>query len=143
MAIKRGTIARGHCAECGSLKTTAYVADPAKWREIAWVCRDHRDELIRGILEHEQAREKQDAWKNKREWAFSVFDNMADEVQAEIRMLAHRNPIFRDRDLAIDSPLYLSKLVSEVEKRVARTPAPDPVVTTSAGNDRRRNASAS
>jgi hypothetical protein len=39
MALKRGTIARGHCTVCGSLKTTAYIADPAKWREIVWVCR--------------------------------------------------------------------------------------------------------
>jgi len=105
MALKRGTIARGHCAECGSLKTTAYIADPAIWREIVWVCRDHRDEHIRGALEREQAREKQDAWKTKREWAFSVFGGMAAEVQAEIRSLALRNPVFPDMDLASDSPL--------------------------------------
>jgi hypothetical protein len=140
MALKRGTIQRSHCAECGSLKTTAYIADPAKWREIAWVCRDHRDDLIAGILEREQAREKQDAWKIKREWAFSVFEAMPPEMQAEIRTLALRNPIFRDRDLASDSPLYLSKLVSEVEKRVfARTPALD---TAGTWNDQRRNAAA-
>jgi len=121
MALKRGTIRRGHCAECGSLKTTAYVADPATWRVIVWVCRDHRVELIAGILEREQARERQDAWKIKREWAFSLFEAMPAEVQAELRTLALRNPIFRDRDLEIGSPLYLSRLVSEVEKRVART----------------------
>jgi hypothetical protein len=123
MALKRGKIERGHCAECGSLKTTAYIADPATWHEIAWVCRDHRDELIAGILEREQAREKQDAWKIKREWAFSVFAGMSAEVQAEIRTLARRNPVFSDRELEIDAPLYLSRLVSEIEKRSARTPA--------------------
>jgi hypothetical protein len=117
MALKRGTIARGHCTACGSLKTTAYVADPAKWREIAWVCRAHRDELIRGALEREHARERQDAWKTKREWALSLFKSMPAEVQAEIRSLALRNPVFPDRDLELDSPMYLSKLVSEVEKR--------------------------
>jgi hypothetical protein len=143
MAIKRGTIRRSHCAECGSLKTTAYIADPAKWREIVWICRDHRDEHIRGVLEREQARERQDAWKIKREWAFSVLEAMPPEMQAEILTLARRNPIFRDRDLEIDSPLYLSKVVSEVEKRIAHTPASDPAVTTSAGNDRHRNAAAS
>jgi len=123
MAIKRGKIERGYCTECGSLKATAYIADPANWHEIAWVCRDHRDECIRGILEREQAREKQDAWKIKREWAFSVFEAMPPKMQAEIRTLARRNPIFRDRDLASDSPLYLSKLVSEIEKRSLPTSA--------------------
>jgi len=143
MAIKRGTIRRGHCVECGSLKTTAYIADPAEWREIAWVCRDHRDGLIAGILERERARERQDAWKIKREWAFSVFEAMSSEVQAEIRTLARRNPVFRDRDLDVDSPMYLSKLVSEVEKRIVHTPAPDPAVAAGARNDQRRNAAAS
>jgi hypothetical protein len=140
MAIKRGTITRGPCCECGSAKTTAYVADPAKWREIAWVCRDHRDELIRGILEREQAREKQDAWKTKREWALSVFEVMPPEVQAEIRTLALRNPIFQDRDLEIGSPLYLSKLVSEVEKRAVYTSAADRALTTNEESDRHRSA---
>jgi hypothetical protein len=123
MALKRGTITRDHCIECGSLKTTAYIADPATWRAIVWICRDHRDDFIRGTLEREQAREKQDAWKIKRERALSVFDAMLPEVQAEIRTLARRNPVFPDRDLAIDAPLYLSKLVSEVEKRSLRTAA--------------------
>jgi len=122
MALKRGTIAREHCTECGCLKTTAYIADPAKWRKIVWVCRDHRAAVVEGILERERAREKQDAWKIKREWALSLFDAMSPEVQGEIRTLARRNPVFPDRDLAIDAPLYLSKLVSEVERRAARTP---------------------
>lgn len=145
MALKRGKITKGFCLEprCARTEVTAYIADPAKWREIVWVCRDHRDELIRGIVERERARTKRDAWKTKREWAVSVFGTFPPEEQAAIRTLAARNPVFRDRELAVDSPLYLSKLVSEVEKRVVYTSATDLAVTTSEENDPRHSAATS
>jgi hypothetical protein len=145
MALKRGKITKGLCVEprCASAEVTAYIADPTKWREIVWVCRDHRAAVVEGIAERERARVKQDAWKTKREWALFVFETLPPGLQAEIRTLARRNPIFRDRVLEVDSPLYLSKLVSEVEKRISPTAAASGALTTSAENDPHRSAAAS
>lgn len=148
MALKRGKIQRGVCVECCSPKVAAYIADPARWRDIVWVCHEHRHAVIEGLLKHEQARKKQAIRNAKREWALAVLASFPPDVQAEIQALAlrpppiFRNTIFHDRELEIGSPFYLSQLVAEVEKRVASTASPISDITTSAESDCHRTAAA-
>ena len=49
VAISRGKLTKAPCVVCGGYdELTAYIADPARWHEVVWVCRDHRaDEIAR------------------------------------------------------------------------------------------------
>jgi len=42
MALRRGTLERGRCRECGAREVVGVIAEPARWREAAWVCQEHR-----------------------------------------------------------------------------------------------------
>jgi len=42
MALRRGTLERGRCRECGAREVVGLIADPADWRAVMWVCREHR-----------------------------------------------------------------------------------------------------
>jgi len=42
MALRRGTLERGRCRECGETDVIGLIEEPARWREAVWVCREHR-----------------------------------------------------------------------------------------------------
>jgi len=42
LALRRGALERGRCRECGVTDVIGLIADPARWREAVWVCREHR-----------------------------------------------------------------------------------------------------
>jgi len=69
MALRRGTLERGCCRECGARKVVGLIADPARWREVAWVCREHRQaelERRRDAAAQRAADAKQAAWYDER-----------------------------------------------------------------------------
>ena len=47
VTLARGTIVKEPCLVCGGrTNVTAYIANPALWREVLWVCREHRRDEI-------------------------------------------------------------------------------------------------
>ncbi len=112
MALKRGSLERGHCGFCGSAGVIALIADPARWREIVWVCRQHRQAELDRRAEAQQSRAseaRQAAWFAERERVLAAIDLLPSEDQALLHALAARGPL--GTQLAPEAPLYAMNLV--------------------------------
>jgi hypothetical protein len=46
VAISRGKIRKDVCSVCGRDEVTALIADPARWWEVVWICREDRGERL-------------------------------------------------------------------------------------------------
>lgn len=55
LAVKRGTILRQPCQECGDLKSEAHHEDYSKPREVLWLCLKHHREADRRLRERTAA----------------------------------------------------------------------------------------
>ena len=112
MALRRGTLQRGCCRQCGADDVIGLIEDPARWREAVWVCRQHREtELER--RRHAQTRRdyqtKQEAWYDERARVLTAIELLPPAKQAQLHAQAARGPA--GMRLSPGSPLYVMNLV--------------------------------
>lgn len=119
MALRRGSLERGHCGFCGSATVIARIADPVRWREIVWVCREHRRaELDRreGLAEQRAAEIRQAQWYAERDRVLSAIDLLPPDERAQLHILAAKGPA--GVRLSPDAPLYTMNLVRAFKSRL-------------------------
>jgi hypothetical protein len=116
MAIRRGTIVRKYCLRCNEPKVTAYITDPANWREVIWLCRDHRaDEIARLTAPSEE--EIIAARAARREAAFAGIAALTGSERTRLHTIAARGPA--GISLEPEAPLYTIRLVQAYESLVS------------------------
>jgi len=120
MALRRGTLDRGRCADCGDTAVIGLIADPARWREAVWVCREHRAAELERRLEDMERRAyeaKQAVWYDERAQALAAIELLPSDEQARLRALAARG--LGGLRLSPDAPLYVMNLVRAYEASLA------------------------
>jgi len=93
MALRRGTLERGRCRECGAREVVGLIADPADWRAVVWICREHRQaelERRRHALAQRAADAKQAAWYDERTRALAAIELLPPAKRARLHALAAR-----------------------------------------------------
>jgi hypothetical protein len=114
MAIRRGKLAKGRCAECGAAKVTAYMADPARPLEVVWLCRDDRLDGIERIAADVQRVAERAAWDKRHAGAVAGLALLPAVVQAQLHSQAQRG--IGGLRLSPDAPLYMMTLVRLYER---------------------------
>jgi hypothetical protein len=112
MALRRGTLARGRCVDCGGVEVIGVIAEPARWREVVWVCREHRQaelERRRDATAQEMAEAKQAAWYDERARVLAAIELLPSTERARLHALAARGPA--STQLSPGAPLYVMNLV--------------------------------
>ncbi len=112
MAVRRGAIARGRCLDCGEAQVIGLIADPARWREVVWICREHREtelERRRGASERRTYEAKQVVWYDERARVLAAIELLPLAERAELHALAARGPA--GMRLLPGAPLYVMNLV--------------------------------
>ncbi len=112
MALQRGMMKRGLCQICGTADVLGVIEDPARWREVVWVCREHRQaELERRQDAAAQcaADAKQAAWYDARTQALAAIELLPPAEQARLHALAQQGPA--GTRLSPGAPLYVMNLV--------------------------------
>jgi len=112
MALRRGTLERGRCRECGAGDVMGLIEDPARWREAVWVCREHRTIELERRTEAESHRAyeaKQAVWYEERARVLAEVELLPLEEQAQLHALAARGPA--GTQLSPRAPLYVMNLV--------------------------------
>jgi len=118
MALRRGTLARGCCRECGARAVVGLIADPARWRAVVWVCREHRQgelERRRDAAAQHAADAKQAAWYNERARGLAAIELLPPAERAQLHALAGRGPA--GTQLSPGAPLYVMNLVRVFKTR--------------------------
>jgi hypothetical protein len=112
MALRRGTLARGRCRECGAGEVVGLIADPARWRDVVWVCREHRQaelERRRDAAAQHATDAKQAAWYAERARVLAAIELLPLDQRAALQALAARGPA--GTQLSPGAPLYVMNLV--------------------------------
>ncbi len=112
MALRRGTLERGRCRECGAREVVGVIADPAHWRAVVWVCQEHRQaelERRRDAAAQRAADAKQAAWYAERTRALTAIELLPPAERAQLHALAARGPA--GTQLSPGAPLYVMNLV--------------------------------
>jgi len=112
MALRRGTFARGRCRECDAREVMGLIADPARWRAVVWVCREHRQaelERRRDAAAQHAADTKQAAWYAERARVLAAIELLPPAERAQLHALAARGPA--GSQLSPGAPLYVMNLV--------------------------------
>jgi len=112
MALRRGTLERGYCRKCGATDVIGLIADPARWREAVWVCREHRAAELKRRREdaaQRTANAKQAAWYDERTRALAAIELLPPAERARLHALAARGPAATQ--LSPGAPLYVMNLV--------------------------------
>ncbi len=112
MALRRGTLTRGRCRECGARGVVGLIADPADWRVVVWVCREHRTtelERRRDAAAQRAADAKQAAWYAERARVLAALELLPPAERARLHALAARGPA--GTQLSPGAPLYVMNLV--------------------------------
>jgi len=112
MALRRGTLERGRCRECGAREVVGLIADPADWRAVVWVCRAHRQaerERRRDAAAQHAADAKQAAWYDERARVLAAIELLPPAERAQLHALAARGPA--GTQLSPGAPLYVMNLV--------------------------------
>ena len=125
MTLRRGSIERGRCRDCGDGEVIGLIAEPARWREVVWVCREHRQaELDRRQADAERREfdAKQAAWYGERERALAAIDLLPLDERAQLHALAMSGPA--GMQLAAGSPLYTMNLVRVYKARFKSSAGP-------------------
>ncbi len=120
MALRRGTLERGCCRECGAREVVGLIADPADWRAVAWVCREHRAAELarrRDAAAQRAANAKQAAWYDERTRALAAIELLPPAKRARLHALAARGPA--GTQLSPGAPLYVMNLVRAYEASLA------------------------
>ncbi len=118
MALRRGTLDRGGCADCGDTEVVGMIEDPARWRDVVWVCREHRaTELERrqDAASKRAYQSKQAVWYDERARVLAAVELLPLDVQAQLHALAARGPA--GTPLASGAPLYVMNLVRVYKTR--------------------------
>jgi len=121
MALRRGTLERGRCVECGAREVVGLIADPADWRAVVWVCREHREAELerRRAAEAERAyKAKQAVWYDERARVLAEVELLPPEQRATLQAFAARGPA--GTQLSPGAPLYVMNLVRAYEARLTR-----------------------
>jgi len=131
MALRRGTLERGRCRECGGDDVIGVIADPADWRAVVWVCQEHRQaelERRRDAAAQRAADAKQAAWYAERTRALTAIELLPPAERAQLHALAARGPA--GTQLSPGAPLYVMNLVRVYNGRFATAIEPTgPAVT--------------
>jgi len=112
MALRRGTLERGRCRVCGDAEVIGLIAEPARWREVEWVCREHRQAELdrrRDDADQRAAEVKQAVWYAERARVLAAIDLLPPAEQAQLHKLAVRGPA--GMQLSPGAPLYVMNLV--------------------------------
>ena len=112
MALRRGTLERGRCRECGADDVIGVIEEPARWREVVWVCREHRQaelERRREDVAQRPADAKQAAWYDERTRVLAALELLPPAERARLHALAARGPA--GTQLSPGAPLYVMNLV--------------------------------
>jgi hypothetical protein len=120
MALRRGTMARGRCRECGDGEVIGLIADSARWREAVWVCREHRQaelERRQDAAAQEAAEAKQAAWYDERARVLAAIELLPPDERAQLHALAARGPA--GTQLSPGAPLYVMNLVRVFKAQVS------------------------
>jgi len=118
MALRRGTIARGCCRECGDSEVMGLIADPAQWRKVVWVCREHREtelERRREVDERRAYEAKQAIWYDERARVLAELELLPPDERARLSAVAVNGPA--GMQLNPGSPLYVMNLVRVYKSR--------------------------
>lgn len=121
MALRRGTLTRGCCRECGARAVVGLIADPSRWREVVWVCREHRQAELerRRAAEAERAyKAKQAVWYDERARVLAEVELLPPEQRATLQAFAAHGPA--GTQLSPGAPLYVMNLVRAYEARLTR-----------------------
>lgn len=113
--LKRGKLRRGACVECGRDEVTAYIADPARWREVVWVCRDCRPAFVERKADEARRQREREEWAQRRERALARFQVLDESERLRVEERARHDP-FGLGELTPEAPLYWQRLVREVER---------------------------
>jgi hypothetical protein len=116
MAIRRGTIVRESCRLCNEPNVTAYIADPAKWRTVVWLCREHRAAEIARLRAPSQE-ELLATRTARREAALASVAVLPEAVRAQLHAIAACGPA--GLLLTPEAPLYTIRLISAYEALAA------------------------
>ena len=111
VALARGKITKGTCIVCQRHDgLIAYIADPRRWSEVVWACREHRLEVTTlpstGIEPSKNTAEK---WARQREAAFVAVDSLPEEDRECLYEIAGRGPA--GVRLSPEAPLFAIQLV--------------------------------
>ncbi len=120
MALRRGTLERGRCRECGAREVVGLIADPAEWRAVVWVCREHRAAELEGRRDAEARRAyqaQQAAWYDERARMLAAIELLPPAERARLHALAARGPA--GSTLSSEAPLYVMNLVRAYEASLA------------------------
>jgi len=121
MALRRGTLERGRCRECGDINVIGLIEEPTRWREVAWVCREHRETELkrRPDAEAERAYEaKQAVWYDERARVLAEVELLPPNERAQLHALAAQGPA--GWTLSPEAPLYVMNLVRVYRTRFSR-----------------------
>ena len=122
MALRRGTLKRGRCRACGAGEVVGLIADPARWREVVWVCRAHREtelERRQDAAAQQAADAKQAAWYDERDRVLAAIELLPSAERAQLHVLAARGPA--GTQLSPGAPLYIMNLVRVYTAQFAHT----------------------
>jgi len=114
----RGTLERGRCVDCGADQVIGLIADPARWRDVVWVCRQHRESELERRLQR-QARQVYEAtqavWFDERARVLAAIELLPSDERAQLKALAERGPA--GLRLSPGAPLYVMNLVRAYKAR--------------------------
>ena len=120
MALRRGTLERGHCRACDAREVVGLIADPADWRAVVWVCREHRQaelERRRDAAAQRAYQAQQAAWYDERARMLAAIELLPPAERARLHALAARGPA--GSTLSSEAPLYVMNLVRAYEASLA------------------------
>jgi len=112
MALRRGTMLRGMCQICGTADVMGIIEEPQRWRDVVWVCREHRDTQLERRRENaaqRTANAKQAAWYDERARVLAAIELLPLDQRARLEALAERGPA--GMRLSPGAPLYMMNLV--------------------------------
>ena len=112
MALRRGTMARGRCRDCGAGDVIGLIEDPVRWRDVVWVCLDHRAaelERRREVSAQRAYETQQAAWYDERSRVLAAIELLPPAERARLHSLAALGPA--GTQLAPAAPLYVMNLV--------------------------------
>lgn len=109
VAISRGKLKKAPCVKCGSDEVTALILDPARWREVLWICREDRDEQIACRLAGPVFPGEHAAWTKEREAALAAIAALPIDTRERLYDIAARGPA--GIKLSADAPLFSMRLI--------------------------------
>ena len=124
MGLRRGTLARGRCRDCGATDVIGLIEDPARWREAVWVCREHRTIELERRTEAESHRAyeaKQATWYDERARVLAAINLLPPDERAKLHTFAARGPA--GMQLSPGAPLYVINLVRAYKAGDLEAPA--------------------